>query len=97
MTSMTAQVFFLLGEAKNVPIVPVAALRPSKSGEAGTYRVMVMESGRPKAHEVKIGLMNRISAEVISGLNEGDIVITGIESSTGTRKTASGASRPPML
>src|SRR5690606_29538428 len=34
MTSMTAQVFFLLGEAKNVPLVPMAALRPApRAGE----------------------------------------------------------------
>jgi len=98
MTSMTAQVFFLLGEAKNVPIVPVAALRPAKSGEAGAYRVMVMDGGRPTPRDVKIGLMNRITAEVVSGLEEGDIVVTGTESASGTKKASSGGgSRTPTL
>ncbi|MFZ2469838.1 MAG: efflux RND transporter periplasmic adaptor subunit [Parvibaculum sedimenti] len=97
MTSMTAQVFFLLGEAKNVPIVPVAALRPAKNGEAGAYRVMVMDGSRPTARDVKIGLMNRISAEVLSGLEEGDIVVTGVEGTSSTKKASNGAGRPPML
>lgn len=99
MTSMTAQVFFVLGEAKDVPIVPAAALRPSKGGDKNTYRVMVMNGNRPSPREVKIGLMTRTSAQVVSGLEEGDIVVTGIESSTGqtTRRNPAGGGRPPML
>jgi macrolide-specific efflux system membrane fusion protein len=90
MTSMTAQVFFVLGSAENVPIVPVAALRPSKSGEDGAYRVLVMNGSRPKMTEVKIGLMNRISAQVISGLSVGDVVVTGTESTTAKPAQSSG-------
>jgi macrolide-specific efflux system membrane fusion protein len=83
MTSMTAQVFFVLGSAENVPIVPVAALRPSKSGEEGAYRVLVANGGsRPTMKEVKIGLMNRVSAQVLSGLEVGDVVVTGVESAS---------------
>ncbi|MCE9650403.1 MAG: efflux RND transporter periplasmic adaptor subunit [Parvibaculum sp.] len=90
MTSMTAQVFFVLGSAENVPIVPVAALRPSKSGEDGAYRVLVMNGSRPKMTEVKIGLMNRISAQVISGLSVGDVVVTGTESTAAKPAQSSG-------
>ncbi|HEY4344947.1 MAG TPA: efflux RND transporter periplasmic adaptor subunit [Parvibaculum sp.] len=101
MTSMTAQVFFVLGSAENVPVVPVAALRPSKSGEDGAYRVLVMNGGsRPKSTEVKIGLMNRISAQVLSGLAVGDVVVTGVESAqTGGAKSSGGLGgrRGPML
>jgi macrolide-specific efflux system membrane fusion protein len=99
MTSMTAQVFFVLGEAKNVPVVPVAALRPSKSGGEGAYRVLVMNGSRPKMTEVTIGLMNRISAEVKSGLAVGDVVVTGTVNANATAKKtgATGGGRPPML
>lgn len=101
MTSMTAQVFFVLGAAENVPIVPVAALRPSKSGEEGAYRVLVMNGSRPKMTEVKIGLMNRVSAQVISGLAVGDVVVTGVESATAqgarTNSNGLGGRRGPML
>lgn len=102
MTSMTAQVFFVLGSAENVPIVPVAALRPSKSGEDGAYRVLVMNGSSPKMTEVKIGLMNRVSAQVISGLEVGDVVVTGTQSTTASKKSSSGSNalgggRGPML
>ncbi len=98
MTSMTAQVFFVLGEAKNVPIVPTAALRPSRSGDKNTYRVMVMDGSRPNPREVKIGLMNRTTAEVVSGLVEGDIVVTGVESGTAQpKRSGSGGGRPATL
>lgn len=101
MTSMTAQVFFVLGSAENVPIVPVAALRPGKSGEDGAYRVLVMNGSRPTMKDVKIGLMNRVSAQVISGLEVGDVVVTGVESTTAqtsrTNSNALGGRRGPML
>ncbi|HEX7775896.1 MAG TPA: efflux RND transporter periplasmic adaptor subunit [Parvibaculum sp.] len=98
MTSMTAQVFFVLGEAKNVPVVPVAALRPSKNGGEGAYRVLVMDGSRPTMKEVTIGLMNRVSAEVKSGLAVGDVVVTGVQSATaGAKKSGYGGGRPPML
>ena len=77
MTSMTAQVFFVLGEAENVPVVPVAALKP---GRDGGNRVLVLKDGVAKMTPVKIGLQNRVSAEVLSGLKEGDVVVTGTQS-----------------
>jgi hypothetical protein len=55
---------------------------------------------RPKSTEVKIGLMNRISAQVISGLSVGDVVVTGVEStSTGAKASSGGLGgrRGPML
>ena len=99
MTSMTAQVFFVLGEAKDVPIVPVAALRPSRDGVAGHYRVLVWTDSGYRMKTVKIGLMNRISAEVLSGLDVGDVVVTGTETS-GTKAANGGGyggARMPRL
>ena len=91
MMSMTAQVFFVLGEVKDVLTVPVAALKPARSGEDGTYRVQVMEGSKPKMKQVKIGLQNRVAAEVLSGLNEGDVVVTGTpSSSTATTRSSGG-------
>ncbi len=90
MSSMTAQVFFVLGEAKDVPIVPVAALKPAHSGKDGAYRVLVMDGDRPKMVNVTIGLQNRVSAQVLSGLKDGDVVVTGIQSAGGGATSSRG-------
>ncbi|EJF84453.1 efflux RND transporter periplasmic adaptor subunit [Candidatus Bartonella washoeensis] len=74
-TYMTAQVHIILGRAQNVLLVPSDALRDeTKEGRAW---VSVLE-GRNKvvAKQVTIGLNNKVVAEVVSGLNEGDVVIT---------------------
>ncbi len=143
-TQMSAQVFFLVGEAKQVPTVPVAALKaaprpqraadapaaagaptpqppataeggnpqtagtPPPQGEArqrgpraegaarGEGRQRNPEAGRPYIVRVKngsdveertvmIGVMNRLVAEVKSGLNVGDEVVIDVPS---------GATRP---
>ncbi|PKQ03979.1 MAG: efflux RND transporter periplasmic adaptor subunit [Alphaproteobacteria bacterium HGW-Alphaproteobacteria-11] len=77
MTSMTAQVFFLLGEVKDVPVVPMAALRPARGGGAQAFDVTVMTANGPQARTIEAGLMNRVSAEIVSGLAEGDEVVIG--------------------
>lgn len=46
---------------------------------ARTYSTRVLENGKPRTREVKVGLMNRVSAQVLSGLNEGDLVVIGVE------------------
>src|SRR5690606_21355499 len=100
MTSITAQVFFLLGEAKNVPHVPESALGPSKTGAEGTYRVQVVTDSGVQTREVRIGLMNRISAQVLSGLEPGERVVTGTMGANASRTSASGGfggPRGPML
>jgi macrolide-specific efflux system membrane fusion protein len=85
---MTAQVFFVLGAARNVPVVPVEALSPAGGGAADTYRVRVLSGRELLVKPVRIGLVNRAAAEVVSGLSVGERVVTG----TGT--DAGGAAGP---
>jgi HlyD family secretion protein len=47
-------------------------------GQSSAGRVYVLESGEPKPVEVRIGLTDGTSTEVVSGLAEGSEVITGI-------------------
>lgn len=75
MTSMTAQVFFVLGQAKNVPLVPISALGKKQPGSTDEYLVRVMTGNGPAPRAVKIGLTDRRSAQVISGLAAGDKVV----------------------
>jgi macrolide-specific efflux system membrane fusion protein len=75
MTSMTAQVFFVLGTAKDVPLVPMAALKPAARGGEGAFTAQVITDDGIKTRRVQIGISNRQFAEVKSGLAVGDRVV----------------------
>ena len=74
---MTAQVFFVVSEAKDVINVPVGAVRyEGGRAEVGTVEVILADETR-ELREVAVGLRNRISAEIVSGLLEGERVVAG--------------------
>jgi multidrug efflux pump subunit AcrA (membrane-fusion protein) len=54
-------------------LVPVSALHEN---EDGTYIVYLMKNGTPVKQNVEIGLQDILYAEVKSGLQRGDIVVT---------------------
>jgi macrolide-specific efflux system membrane fusion protein len=75
-TSMTAQVYVVLGEARRVASVPSAALGPR--GGDGRYLVQVMGAkGKIAPRRVLIGVNNNISAQVLDGLRLGEKVVVG--------------------
>lgn len=86
--SMTAQVTIVLDQAENVLTVPSSVL--TKMGKQG-YSVLVWDQNAKKAEpkKVEVGLNNNVSAEVKSGLAEGDQVVT--TSTSTASETASGA------
>ncbi|HEX9331785.1 MAG TPA: efflux RND transporter periplasmic adaptor subunit [Anaerolineales bacterium] len=59
-------------EAQDVLLVPVGAIHKSDGGNF----VTVIQNGQQVEHEVEIGLKNDSYAEVKSGLETGDIVLT---------------------
>ncbi len=63
------------GEALNVVLVPVSALKETNDGK---YVVYLMKNGQPMQQEVEIGLQDIINAEVKSGLQRGDVVLTDV-------------------
>ena len=73
--SMTAQVTIVLDQAKDVLVVPSSVL--TKAGKQG-YSVVVWDQNTKKAEpkQIEVGLNNNVSAEVKSGLAEGDQVVT---------------------
>jgi len=77
MTSMTAQVFFVLDYAENVPVVPMAALRPAPRGSDDAYIARVANGDEVENRRVRIGLSNRQVAEVKEGLKVGEQVVVG--------------------
>ena len=92
MTQMTAQVFFVNAQADDVLTVPVSLLqnRPGRPAENGQmYRLNVLENGKPVERVVTIGLRDRVNAQVVDGLSEGEQV----QSSLPAPRNAAGA--PP--
>jgi len=72
---MNAAVDVIAGRAEGVPLVPVEALRELAPGE---YAVFVMVDGQPKLRPVEVGLMDISFAEIVSGVEPGEVVTTGI-------------------
>jgi len=69
---MTAQVFFIVAETKDALLVPTAALQRRGRGYQAT---ILHPDGRQETRQVKVGVNDRIQAEVLEGLNEGEVVL----------------------
>ncbi len=97
MTQMTAQVFFVTASATNVLMVPAAALHPGAApgtavnrhaaavplppGGKSYWVQVVKRGGALEPRTVVIGVSNRVTAQVMSGLNDGETVVVGNVSS----------------
>lgn len=75
LVGMTADVEVIAGEAKNALIIPIQALREITPESFAVF--VVQEDGSLKLTPVKIGLRDFANAEVLAGLNAGDIISTG--------------------
>ncbi|QIL84539.1 efflux RND transporter periplasmic adaptor subunit [Vibrio sp. HDW18] len=74
---MTAQVSVVLNKAENVLLVPAQVLI-RQPGRAARYQVPVLNDGKQVMRDVTVGINNKVSAEITSGLQEGDQIILGI-------------------
>jgi RND family efflux transporter MFP subunit len=72
---LSAAVDVISGRAENALLVPIEALRELSPGE---YAVFVMENDEPRLRFVEVGLMDFTYAEVVSGLERGEVITTGI-------------------
>lgn len=104
--SMTAQVTIVLKSADNVLTIPASVL--TRKDRDGSYMLPVWdqqkEAVEPK--KVTIGLNNNVTAEVVAGLDEGDLVINTTaapgtarsgNAQGGTRNILTGGGGPPMM
>jgi RND family efflux transporter MFP subunit len=71
---LNASVEVIGGKAENALLVPVEAL---KELSPGNYSVLVVAGGQLKPRVVQVGLMDISYAEIISGLEQGELVSTG--------------------
>lgn len=92
-TYMTAEVHIILAQAKDVLTIPSAALGTPDIDGRYTIRVVSADGGTSE-RQVVIGLNNKVTAEVRSGLEEGEQVVTGEVTAKTTDSNAGGP--PPM-
>lgn len=90
---MTAQVSVLLKQAKGVLMVPAVALGPKRRGDERMVRVLD-DKGQPQPRKVSVGINNGASAEILSGLKEGERVVVGEAGAAGA--SAGGGNRGGM-
>ncbi|HTN34497.1 MAG TPA: efflux RND transporter periplasmic adaptor subunit [Marinobacter sp.] len=74
MTQMTAQVFFVNAQAQDALLIPVTAL--NRNGPITTVQVLG-SNGQTEQREVTVGVTNRVQAEILDGLKEGEQVVSG--------------------
>lgn len=70
---LSASVEVIGSRAENSVLVPVEALVEQ---EDGSYAVYVLDNGQPVLREVEVGIMDYTYAEILSGLNAGEMVST---------------------
>lgn len=89
---MTTQVQIVLDRAENVLIVPAAAL--TKGAEGYSVKVYDPKTGAQEVRAVEVGLDDKVTAEIRSGLSEGEVVVTGTK--VAAAASSSNSMRPPM-
>jgi len=75
LSGMTAEVEVVAAEARNALLVPVEALREMSSGDYAVF--FVKPDGELEMRAVEVGLMDFTYAEILDGLELGDIVSVG--------------------
>jgi membrane fusion protein, macrolide-specific efflux system len=83
---MTGQVSVSVVDLRNVVIVPTAAV----GGTSDNPTVQVMNDGRPVDMPVVVGLATSTGVQIVTGIQPGQTVITGVVSSGGATATTTG-------
>lgn len=74
-SGMTANVTFFVNSKENILLAPTEAVKV-KQGKAFVQRKEVASTGKIAEAEVVLGLSDGKKTEIVSGLNEGDIILT---------------------
>jgi multidrug efflux pump subunit AcrA (membrane-fusion protein) len=80
--SMTATVTIVTQEAAGAVIVPNAAISNGK--------VSVMRNGSPVSVAVQTGISDGVNTQIVSGVQAGDVVVTGVASGKTSSSSSSG-------
>jgi len=89
---MTAQVSIELGKVENVLTVPFSAIHTTNGHS--TVTVYDAATGTTQSQPVEVGLTDKVTAEIRSGVTEGERVV--ITSASAGTATTTNRMRPPM-
>lgn len=88
--NMAASASIITQTKNDVLSVPVSSV---KTASDGTTYVQVMKNGKPQQVTVETGISSDTQTEILSGISEGDTVVTAtIQSTTGTQSSTQTAS-----
>jgi macrolide-specific efflux system membrane fusion protein len=91
---MTAQVFVVLAQAKNVLRVPNAALG-NAGGHSETQVRVLKADGTAEIRAIKVGIKSELFAEITDGLKENEQVILREITPQDTTRSALSARKGP--
>lgn len=97
MNGMSTQVFFQLGSAQDVAVLPMEALGkrlPQEDSDVGKAYEVKMQN--EKTRTVFVGLMDRTNAEIKGGLNVGEVVVVPERAKPASTRGQSGRLPPGM-
>ena len=82
---MTAQIYIIVNEAKNTLLVPSTVIQEKQAKEkgkstTGKFVRVLKDDGTVEERTVEVGIDNRVNAQILSGLKEGEEVIISEES-----------------
>jgi len=72
---LTVEVEIVAGKAIKTLLVPVQALRELSAGQYAVF--VVNDAGELKLRPVEVGLRDYANAQILSGLEQGEVVSTG--------------------
>lgn len=94
--SMTTEVNIVLADRKNVLLIPSTAL--DKADRDNRYAVRVEKpDGSVEVRRIKIGLNNKVNAEVLEGIKEGEEVVIGEAKAQSSNQNSGRRGPPPMM
>ena len=85
------------GDSSKAGARPDTAARAAAVTPAVTKTVYVLQNGRPVPREVEIGVADGMNTEITRGLEEGELVITGLGTGKASSTTGSQPNRIPMM
>jgi macrolide-specific efflux system membrane fusion protein len=92
---MTAQVFIVLAQAKNVLLIPAAAI--GNASEGAQIKVQVLKAdGSVELRAITVGIKSEISAEITDGLKEKEPVVIRQITAPGNAATSALSARKAL-